>query len=160
MKIFVGYLAFAIIALLSIYAFRYTPAQATMQKTGLYTSPTDSTKPGKQVNNGIGPISKVKLGPIDKKLADDGEDLFNSKCIACHHLDNKVIGPPLRNITKQQSPVFIMNYLLNTTVMQQKDPGVKKLIKEYSGVVMPNQNLTKKQARSLLEYFRSVADKK
>ena len=129
MKIFIGYLSFITILLFSVYAFQYVPEQSYKQNSGYYNTLKDSTKSGKKVNNGIGPISKVKLGAIDKDLADEGQDIFNSKCIACHHLDNKVIGPPLRNITKQQTPVFIMNYLLNTTEMQQKDPSVKKLIK-------------------------------
>ncbi len=111
------------------------------------------------VDNGIGPIKSVKLGPINKKMAEDGHNLFNSKCIACHQLDNKLVGPPLRNITKQNSPVFLMNYLLNTTKMQQESPKIQELIKKYNGVIMPNQNLTKKEARELLEYLRSVASK-
>ncbi len=111
------------------------------------------------VDNGIGPIKHVKLGPINKEMAEDGQNLFNSKCIACHQLDNRLVGPPLRNITKQYSPVFIMNYLLNTTKMQQESPKIQELIKEYNGVIMPNQNLTKKETRELLEYLRSVASK-
>lgn len=160
MKIFIGYFSIIVLAVLSIYAFTVNPDQTAKNNSDYYLYPKDSTKTQKQVDNGIGPISKLKLGPIDKKLADAGQDLFNSKCIACHHLDNKVIGPPLRDIAKKQTPVFIMNYLLNTTEMQQKDSSVKALIKEYNGVVMPNQMLTKKQARSLLEYLRQAAAKK
>lgn len=111
------------------------------------------------VDNGIGPIKSLKLGPINKDMAEDGQNLFNSKCMACHQLDNKLVGPPLRNITKNNSPVFLMNYLLNTTKMQQESPKLQKLIKEYNGVIMPNQNLTKKEARELLEYLRSVSNK-
>ena len=51
-----------------------------------------------------------------------------------------------------------MNYLLNTTEMQKKDPILKKLVDEYK-VIMPDQQLTKDDARSVLEYFRSVANK-
>lgn len=154
MKKIVGYFSVVILTLLSIYAFDVMPNQASNQFSESYSYLKDSTK---NVDNGIGPISELKLGPISKKLADEGQDLFNSKCMACHNLDNKVIGPPLRDITQKQSAVFIMNYLLNTTVMQQKDQSVKDLIQEYNGVVMPNQNLTKKQARELLEYLRQAA---
>ena len=44
----------------------------------------DSTK---KIDNGIGPIKKLKLGPTDKKLSEKGRDYFDSKCIACHNLD-------------------------------------------------------------------------
>ncbi|MEJ2050735.1 MAG: hypothetical protein P8Y60_13025, partial [Calditrichota bacterium] len=36
---------------------------------------------------GIGPIKEVKLGPIDQKLAEQGESLFKTKCTMCHSLD-------------------------------------------------------------------------
>jgi len=44
--------------------------------------------------------------------------------------------------------------------MQEKDVFVKKSIKEYNGILMPDQHLTRRHARALLEYFRSVAKKK
>lgn len=129
--------------------------------SGFNHSAVDSAKAkqdtGKAENIGIGPIKEVKLGAIDKELVKKGRNIFNSKCMACHRLDTKLVGPPLENITKQLSPVYIMNYLLNTTEMQKKEPQLKKLIKEYNGVVMPDQGLNKKQAREVLEYFRSVA---
>ena len=106
-------------------------------------------------DNGIGPIKEVKLGPINNSLAEKGEKIFSTKCVACHQLDTRLVGPPLRNITKKNTPVFIMNYLLNTINMQKKDPIMKKLVDEYK-IVMPDQQLTKDDAREILEYFRSV----
>lgn len=106
-------------------------------------------------DKGVGPIKEVTLGPIDKKLVSAGAKIFNSKCIACHQLDTKLVGPPLRNITKKNTPEFIMNYLLNTTEMQKKDPLLIKLVDEYK-IIMPDQQLTKDDARSVLEYFRST----
>lgn len=126
---------------------------------GFNHSAVDTGKTEKAENIGIGPIKEVKLGAIDKKLAKKGQNIFNTKCMACHRLDMRLVGPPLKNITKQLSPVYIMNYLLNTTEMQKKEPQLKKLIKKYNGVIMPDQGLNKKQAREILEYFRSVAKK-
>ncbi len=106
-------------------------------------------------DNGIGPVKSVDLGPIDHCMVEAGEKIFNTKCVACHKLDSRLVGPPLRNITKKNTPEFIMNYLLNTSEMQKKDPLMKKLVDEYK-IIMPDQQLSKKDARSLLEYFRSV----
>ena len=113
----------------------------------------------KAIDKGIGPIKTVKLGKINKKLVEQGKSLFFTKCFACHQLDARVVGPPLRKITKTVSPEYFMNLLLNTTNMQKKNVRLKKMIKEYNGILMPPQSLSKKQARALLEYFRSVVKK-
>ncbi len=104
---------------------------------------------------GIGPIKEVKLGPVDVKMAQKGHDLFNNKCLLCHDLDQKKIGPPIRNITKTRTPEYIMNLLLNTVQMQKEDPVVKDLITIYK-VPMTPPDFTPEQARSVLEYLRSV----
>lgn len=93
---------------------------------------------------------------IDKKLANQGKGIFNSKCFACHKLDQKLVGPPLRNITKTLSTEYLTKYLSNTSEMQKTDPNLKKLIKEYNGVLMPDQNLNKKQVAAVIEYLLSV----
>jgi cytochrome c len=107
-------------------------------------------------DKGIGPVKDVKLGPVDKKMADEGKKIFISKCMLCHDLDQAKIGPPLRNITKERTPEFVMNYLINTSQMQKEDPAVKALINKYMGVVMPSPDITQTQARQVLEYLRSV----
>lgn len=114
-------------------------------------------KSAKKEDIGIGPIKEVKLGPINNKLASKGKNIFNSKCFACHRLDSKLVGPALVPIVKKTNKVYLMNYLLNTGEMQKKDPALKKLIKEYNGIVMPDQNLSKKDARAVLEYLRKKA---
>ena len=106
-------------------------------------------------DKGIGPITSVTLNPIDPKLADKGKTQFDAICTACHTLDKKLVGPPLRDITDQRTPEFIMNMLLNTQEMQNKDPEVIKLVKEYK-VLMAIPKLNHDQARALLEYLRQA----
>ena len=108
-------------------------------------------------NIGIGPVKSQPLGPIDGKMVAQGKGIFYDKCMLCHELDQLKIGPPLRNITKDRTPEYIMNLLLNTAGMQKDDPSVRALIKKYNGIVMTSPELSKVQARSVLEYLRSVA---
>jgi cytochrome c551/c552 len=108
------------------------------------------------IDKGIGPVKNLELGPIDMKMVSQGKTLFNNKCLLCHDLDQKKIGPPIRNITKTRAPEFIMNLLLNTVQMQQEDPVIKDLISTYK-VPMTPPEFSKEQARSVLEYLRSVA---
>ena len=47
-------------------------------------------------------------------------------------------------------------YDLNPDEMVQKDPLAKALLMEFNGSPMANQNLTEEEARSVLEYFRTL----
>ena len=40
--------------------------------------------------------------------------------------------------------------------MTQKDPLAKQLLIEFNGSPMANQGLTEEEARSILEYFRTL----
>jgi cytochrome c2 len=106
---------------------------------------------------GIGPVKNVELGPLDKKMSDQGKATFNTKCIICHDLDQPKIGPTLRNVTKTRTPEFIMNMLVNTVEMQKENATIKALIKKYNNIIMTPPMLNQEQARSVLEYLRSVA---
>ncbi len=106
---------------------------------------------------GLGPVKKVELGPLNTKWVAEGKGIYNTQCIVCHELDQKKIGPALKNVTKQRAPEFIMNLLLNSAQMQKEDPTIKALLKEYNNLPMPDPGLNQAKARSVLEYLRSVA---
>ena len=122
------------------------------------TSKVDPRSPHPK-DMGIGPIKEVKLGAIDQNLVKKGQQLFETKCTICHSLDETKVGPPLRNVTQERTPEFIMNLLLNTATMENKDQIVEKLISEYH-IPMPDQTLTQEQAREILEYLRQSASEK
>ena len=108
-------------------------------------------------DRGIGPIKSVELGPLNNKMIGEGKVIFNNQCIVCHELDQKKLGPPLKNVTKERTPEYIMNLLLNAAQMQKDDPKVKALLKEYNNLPMPDPALSQSKARSVLEYLRSLA---
>jgi len=106
---------------------------------------------------GVGPVKNVVTGPIDNTMVADGKKIYLAKCLVCHDLNTKKVGPPLKNITKERMPEYIMNLLVNAVQMQKKDPFVIALIKKYNNVAMPDPAISQTQARSVLEYLRSVA---
>ena len=118
----------------------------------------DTSKSGAK-DKGIGPFRDkiIELGPINQKWVSEGKGIFSSKCVLCHELDQKKIGPPLRGITKERAPEYIMNMVVNPTKMQKEDAAVKVLIKKYNNVLMTELGISNEQARSILEYLRSVA---
>lgn len=107
-----------------------------------------------QQENGIGPVTEeINLGEIDKTLAKKGEGMFETKCSACHKLDDRYVGPAQRDLLDKRSPEYVMNMILNPAEMVKKHPEAKKMLAEFM-TPMPNQNLSREEARSILEYFR------
>ena len=99
------------------------------------------------------PVSSVDVGPIDAAMADAGKTAFETRCMTCHKLDERYIGPALGDVAGRRKPEYIMNMILAPEKMLQSDPDVQALFAEYS-VPMTNQNLTEDEARSILEYLR------
>lgn len=109
-----------------------------------------------EMENGIGPVKEeLELGPIDEKLAMEGKELFKTNCSACHKLDERYVGPAQRDLVERRSPEYIMNMILNPAEMLEKHPEAKKMLAEFM-TPMPNQNLSREEARAVLEYFRYV----
>lgn len=108
-------------------------------------------------NHGIGPIKAFELpDEIDQELAVKGLEIYEAKCTACHKPEKRFIGPPPKGILEKRTPAWIMNMILNPEEMVQKDPMAKKLLIEFNGSPMANQNLTEEEARTVLEYFRTL----
>lgn len=104
---------------------------------------------------GIGPVDKVELGPtIDDALAIKGKHIFETKCLSCHKINEKFVGPALLGVTKRRKPEWIMNQILNPEEMTKKDEVAKRLFFEHNMTQMTFQNVTRDDARAILEYFR------
>jgi len=107
-----------------------------------------------ELEQGIGPIRNLQLGPVDPELAEEGEELFTTKCSACHKLGERYVAPPLGDVLSRRRPEFVMNMILNAGEMVQRHPVIKQLLAEYY-TPMPVQVTDQAQARAILEYLRS-----
>ncbi|WP_017730957.1 c-type cytochrome [Nafulsella turpanensis] len=113
-------------------------------------APTDPMQ-----NKGIGPVTEVHLAAIDEAMVGEGKTIFESKCSACHKIEERYIGPALKGVTERRTAEWIMNMILNPEQMVKEDPIAKQLLAEYMAP-MANQNLTEDEARKVLEYFRTL----
>ncbi|MCA9782439.1 MAG: cytochrome c [Calditrichaeota bacterium] len=108
-----------------------------------------------ELENGIGPAKTApELGPLNAELAASGQQIFDMKCLSCHRMGERFIGPDLNQILTRRTPRYVMNMILNPTEMVQRHPEAKKLLAEYLAP-MAQQNLTQDEARAVLEYIRS-----
>ncbi len=80
----------------------------------------------------------------------DPQQIYNSKCIACHKFDQKVIGPPYeQTVPKYNGDVQkLAAYIFNP---QKIDPNFPP---------MPNQGLKKKEATAMAQWLISKVGKK
>jgi cytochrome c oxidase cbb3-type subunit 3 len=109
-------------------------------------------------DKGVGQIKQITLTEIDNNLAKLGKDVFDAKCTACHKIDKRFVGPALKGVTQRRSPEWIMNMILDPEKMVNENHIAKELLAQYLAP-MANQSLTKDEARSVLEYFRTQTEK-
>jgi cytochrome c551/c552 len=93
--------------------------------------------------------------PLDQTMVTAGKSTYEMKCQSCHRLtEEKLVGPGWKSVTQRRQPAWIMNMITNVEMMLEKDPEAQKLL-EQCMVRMPNQNISKDEARQLLEFMRS-----
>lgn len=133
-----------------------TACGGSEQKSSETTTATQETPATTaEDDRGIGPIKEVKLStPLDQAMAGEGNKLYDLKCSSCHRLTKeKLVGPGWAGVTTRRKPEWIMNFATNPDEMLNKDPKAIAMLEECL-VRMPNQNLTEKDARAVLEFMR------
>lgn len=132
--------------------FSLTECNSGTQSNSSTTTNKDTTK---KVDKGIGRFTHIPLShPLDDSMVARGTTIYNSKCIACHKLnEEKLVGPGWKGVTDRRTPEWIMNFITNTNVMLDSDLVAQQLMVTCT-TRMPNQNLSDDQARAVLEFMR------
>lgn len=131
--------------------------EVSRTKTEEKKAQTNEGVPVDLTNKGIGPIKSVSFADeVDTEMAARGEAKFNAICVACHMVDQRMIGPAMEGVYERRSPEWVMNMILNPDKMLREDPIAKALLKEYNNAIMLNQNLSEAEARDLAEYLRTL----
>lgn len=130
--------------------------QANASRAGAAGGPNANGLTEFEQEHGIGPVTEaVTIGEISPEMVKKGRELFKTKCSACHKVGERYIGPELGTVLDRRSPAYVMNMILNPDGMVKKHPEAKKLLQEYLSP-MPNQNLSKEEARAIVEYLSST----
>jgi len=105
--------------------------------------------------NEIKPGDVTLTSPLNQESVKAGKSTYELKCQSCHKLsDERLVGPGWAGVTTRREPHWIMNMITNVEMMLETDPEAQKLL-EQCMVRMPNQNISKDQAREVLEFMRS-----
>jgi mono/diheme cytochrome c family protein len=131
---------------------------ACIDKTPTNKEPLDTqalTKNQTEVHGTlIKPEDITLTNPLNASWVSEGRALYNVKCESCHKLtDEKLVGPGWAGLTKRRKSDWIMNMITNVEIMLEKDPVAQRLLEDCI-VRMPNQSLTKDEARKVLEFQR------
>ena len=103
----------------------------------------------------VNPGDVTLATPLNQEWVKTGKATYELKCQSCHKLtDERLVGPGWAGVTNKREPHWIMNMITNVEMMLETDPEAQKLL-EQCMVRMPNQNLSKEQAREIIEFMRS-----
>jgi cytochrome c2 len=87
----------------------------------------------------------------------EGEKLFKANCTSCHDLNEKVVGPALKDVDKRHSEAWLIKWVKNSQAMiKAGDPEAVKISNEYAGSVMTAfPQLSEAQIKSIFEYVKN-----
>lgn len=128
-------------------------ANASQGAVGLINA--DSKAGAHDVEHHNIPASATPTDP----LAVQGKELFESKCLACHAVTggkNKKLGPDVGGVTRRRSDAWLTRWLQSPEKMLQSDSDARAMLKAYSNLPMPNQNLSETEIQQFLRYFHWI----
>lgn len=87
--------------------------------------------------------------------ANEGQDLFNLTCKACHTIgQGRLVGPDLKNISEKRNQEWLLAFIKSSTTMINSGDGEAVAIaKEYNGLLMPDNLYTDAQIVAILDYI-------
>ena len=130
------------------------PDKPKQESEGIYPE-SNAVAENSNPQKGLGQVTTVTLNtPLEQDRIPRGKAIYEMKCQACHKLtDQRIVGPGWSGVTKNRKPEWIMNMIVNTDMMLDKDPEAQKLL-ELCLTRMPNQNVSVGDARDILEFMR------
>lgn len=100
--------------------------------------------------------------PFQLLFADvaEGEKLFNANCVSCHAINEKVVGPALKDMSKRREEQWLLKWIKNSQAMVKSgDATAVQLYKEYNELVMtPFEQFSEGQIKSIIEYVKAQSE--
>lgn len=87
----------------------------------------------------------------------EGEKLFNANCTSCHAINEKVVGPALKDVDKRHNEAWLIKWIKNSQGMVKSgDAEALKIYNEYNQSVMTAfPQFSDGQVKSILEYVKT-----
>jgi mono/diheme cytochrome c family protein len=87
-----------------------------------------------------------------------GKEIFEGQCASCHAINEKLIGPALKDVEKRYDEAWLIKWIRNSQAMVKAgDPIAVKLFNEYNKSVMSAfENLGDGDIKSVLAYIKEA----
>ncbi len=95
--------------------------------------------------------------PAGRLLAQSGEELFTTACVACHTTtSDRLVGPGLEGLQDRRDREWLLSFIMEPDRMiADGDTIATRLLAEYE-TPMPNIGTTRAQAGALLDYIATA----
>jgi len=94
---------------------------------------------------------------FDWQTADQGQQIFQTKCASCHTIGGGVlVGPDLQGVMGLRDRVWLQEFILDpNSKFDNGDAIALQLLQEFNNIKMPNMGLTETDVESVLLFLES-----
>jgi mono/diheme cytochrome c family protein len=92
--------------------------------------------------------------------AAEGEQLYKANCTACHAINEKVVGPALKDVHKRRESAWLIKWIKNSQkLIASGDPVAVQVYKENNESPMTAfDNLSDAQISSIVDYIKKESE--
>jgi mono/diheme cytochrome c family protein len=90
----------------------------------------------------------------------EGEKLFTANCVSCHAINEKIVGPALKDVHTRREEKWLVSWIKNSQKMiKSGDPIAVQLNTEYNGLVMTSfEQLSDDNIKSIIAYVKQQSE--
>lgn len=104
-------------------------------------------------------IVAFSVGVATAQNAEEGKKIFEGQCVSCHDINEKVVGPALKDVHKRREEAWLLKWVKNSQAMVKAgDPTAVKLFAEYNGSVMNSFDFTDAQVKDVMAYIKAESE--
>jgi mono/diheme cytochrome c family protein len=99
------------------------------------------------------------LGPVNQgQAAETGEQIFQSKCTACHTIGKgKLVGPDLAGVTMRREESWLSRQIKEPDrLLAESDPIALRLLQEANNVPMVPLGMSDAEVAAVIGYLKST----
>ncbi len=99
-------------------------------------------------------------GTLNAQSVEEGKTLYNANCTACHAINDKVVGPALKDVHKRREEAWLIKWIKNSqALVKSGDPIAVQVFKENNEALMtPFESLTDVQIKSIIAYVKAESE--